>query len=370
MQEFFAAGIPGTEGPLCDELRELGFASVRLNRGGIPFRGEWREGWRACLQSRIAQRIQVVMARFPAATEEALYRGVLGIDWGVFLTPDRTLSVSAVCNGSTITHSGFAALKVKDAIVDHCRDYQGQRPCVDRDDADVRVFLHLANDKATVYVDLAGVPLHRRGYRRDAGEAPLRETLAATMLRLSGWDRKSPLLDPLCGAGTLVIEAAMWASGIAPGLARGRFGFERWANFGETQAADLKALCGVLRGERTNPHARITGTDVDPAVLESAQANARSAGVRLAFKQRSALDLQDDGSPRTVVTNPPYGKRLDLDPEFCREFAAVVSRLHGWRVCILAGTPEYERLITARPAHKYPLRNGDLECDFLVYDIA
>ncbi len=370
MLEFFAASIPGTERVLCQELRELGFASVRLNRGGVPFRGPWREGWRACLQSRIAQRIQVLVGRFPAPTQDALYDGVRAIDWSPYLTARHTLGVSAVCRASAITHSGFAALKVKDAIVDSVRDKAGQRPSVDRDDPDVRVFVHLANDKAAVYVDLAGTPLHRRGYRRDSGEAPLRETLAAALLRISGWDRAAPLTDPMCGSGTIAIEAAMWAANIAPGLARGQFGFERWANFGADEAASLKELCSELRAAARGPDVRIIASDIDTDVLAKAKANARAAGIRLAFKNRSALNLQGDAPGGFIVTNPPYGVRLEKDPEFARQLAATFSRLHGWRVCILAGSPDYERMMSAKPKFTAHIPSGGLDCDLLVYDIA
>jgi putative N6-adenine-specific DNA methylase len=366
MQAYFAAAISGTERVLCDELRELGFASARFNRGGIPF----RDGWRACLQSRIAQRIQVLLHRFPAPTNDALYAGVRAVDWSPYLTSRQTFSVSAVCQASAIHHSGFAALKVKDAIVDQLREQFTHRPSVDRDDPDVRVHLYLANDKAALYLDLSGAPLHRRGYRRDTGEAPLRETLAAAVLRFSGWDRRTPLLDPMCGSGTIAIEAAMWAANLAPGLARERFGFERWANFGADQARELRELKGELRAAATAGAVRIVAADVDETVLEKARANARAAGVRLTFRHRSVLDLQADAAgPCTLVTNPPYGVRMEKDPEFCRHVAAVFSRLHGWRVCILAGTRDYERMISARPVCKIPLSSGDLACDLLVYDM-
>ena len=369
MLEFFAATIPGTERALCEELRELGFASVRLNRGGVPFRGPWREGWRACLQSRIAQRIQLLVGRFSAPTEDALYDGVRAIDWTPYLSVSHTLAISAVCRASAITHSGFAALKVKDAIVDSLRGRSGQRPSVDRDDPDLRVFVHLANDKAAVYADLAGTPLHKRGYGRDAGEAPLRETLAAALLRISGWDRATPLTDPMCGSGTIAIEAAMWAANIAPGLGRSQFGFERWANFGPAESAMLKELRSELRANVTGQDARIVASDIDESVLSKAKANARAAGVRLAFRNRSVLDLQSDATSGLVVTNPPYGVRLEKDPQFCKQLAATFSRLHGWRVCILAGAPDYERMMSAKPKFKVHIPSGGLDCDFLVYNI-
>jgi 23S rRNA G2445 N2-methylase RlmL len=369
MYEFFAAAIPGTENALCEELRELGFASVRLNRGGIPFRGTWEAGWRACLESRIAQRIQLLVARFPAPTEEALYDQLRAIDWSPFVTQHQTLSVNAVCRASNITHSGFAALKVKDAIVDQVRENTQRRPSVDREDADVRVFMHLANNKAAVYLDMSGDPLHRRGYRSTTGEAPLRETLAAAILRLSGWDRETTLLDPMCGSGTIAIEAAMWSANIAPGLNRERFGFERWANFDAEKADALKRIRGELRRNASGKSVRIIASDIDEEILDIAKANARAAGVRPAFRLQSVLDLQPPGESGFVLTNPPYGVRLEKEPDFSRKVGSVFSRMHGWRVCIFAGSPDYRRDIATQPAQALPIRNGDLECELLVYDM-
>ena len=369
MHEFFAAAIPGTEQALCDELRELGFSSVRLNRGGIPFRGTWREGWRACLESRIAQRVQFLVGRFPAPTEDALYEQIRQIDWSPFVTRHQTLSVSAVVRASQINHSGFAALKVKDGIVDQVREKTDRRPSVDKEDADVRIFMHLANDKAAVYLDLAGDPLHRRGYRTETGEAPLRETLAAALLRMSGWDRQSLLLDPMCGSGTIAIEAAMWSANIAPGVSRDRFGFERWANFDEEKADELKALRGELRRAASGKSARIIAADVDEDVLEIAKRNARKAGVRLAFRNQSILKAQLPGDTGTVVTNPPYGIRLEKEPTFCRDVGAAFCRMHNWRVCVLAGAPDYRHEISAKPISFVPITNGDLKCEFLTYEM-
>ncbi len=369
LQQFFTSAISGTERALCDELRELGFASVRLNRGGIPFRGTWEDSWRACLTSRIAQRIQVLLHRFQAPTPEALYAGVQEVDWTPYITYRQTLSVGAVTKSSVLRHSGFAALKTKDAIVDQVRADSDKRPSVAKEDPDVRVFVYIVEDKASVYLDLSGESLHRRGYRQKTGEAPLRETLAAAMLRMSGWDRQTPFMDPMCGSGTIAIEAAMWATNRAPGLNRERFGFERWANFSDADAETMRRVRGELRGAVSGESPRIQAADIDEGVLKMAQANARAAGVRLAFRHRAISDLQGSDGRTVVVTNPPYGVRLEADPDFCRNVASAVSRMHGWRVCILAGTKEYERAISAHPEETIPLPNGDLDCDFLIYEI-
>ena len=369
--EFFASSISGTETALCDELRELGFASVRLNKSGIPFRGSWREGWRACLQSRIAQRIQVLMSRFSAPTQEALYDGVAAIDWTPFITPEQTISVSAVGVASQLNHSGFIALKAKDAIVDQIRDNdkKGERPSISKTDADVRIFIYLVNDKASVYLDLSGDGLHRRGYRKEAGEAPLRETLAAALLRLSGWDRKTPFLDPMCGSGTIAIEAALWASNFAPGLLRERFGFERWANFGDEEVEMMRELRGELRRAVSGQIPRIQASDISDEMLRIAKINARAAGVRLSFKERSILEMQGSSSRTVVVTNPPFDVRLGADAELRHGIASAVSRMHGWRVGVLAGHDDYRKFISTPPENKFDIPNGSLKCEYLVYEI-
>jgi putative N6-adenine-specific DNA methylase len=353
-----------------DELSELGFRRVRLNQGGIPFFGDWAEGWRACLESRTAQRIMAVMGRFPAPDAQALYDGVRRVDWSPFFGPEHTLAVSAFVQSSAITHSGFAALRAKDAIVDQLRDRSGRRPDVGRDDPDVRVFLYLARDRATVYLDLSGEALFRRGYRTGTGEAPLKETLAAAILRLAGWDREMAMVDPMCGSGTLAIEAALWAGQVAPGIFRDRFGFQRWATFDAVAAAALDRLRGELRRRAHGQHPGITAMDADGTVLEQAKANARQAGVRIRFRQAEVRDLRPDGGPpRLLVVNPPYGQRLDGGNRLYQEMATAFRRLSGWRLAILAGTPLIASAMAMEPARRHALRNGDLPCELLVYEV-
>ncbi|MFA6931222.1 MAG: THUMP domain-containing protein, partial [Lentisphaeria bacterium] len=305
--EFYVTAGPGTEAVLRDELCELGFSQVRLNRGGIPFFGEFEEGWRACLQTRIGQRVMLVLGRFPAETADEVYAGARELPWATYLTPEKTISTGAYVHESCQDNPNFVSLKLKDAIVDRMREEFGSRPSVSRDDPDLRAFVYWTRGKATVYLDLSGEPLFKRGYRLTGGEAPLKETLAAAMLRLAGWDRKTPLVDPMCGSGTLAIEAALWAANIAPGIWRRRFGFERWANFGTAEAEEMAALRGQMRREATKQHPRITGFDLDEKVLESAQANARSAGLNLSFRLLPLRELQGEGQRRFLITNPPFG---------------------------------------------------------------
>jgi 23S rRNA G2445 N2-methylase RlmL len=365
--DFYAPASPGTEVALRDELCELGLTGVRLNRGGIPFRGRWRDGWYACLHSRIAQRIQVLLATFEATSPAQLYEGVRDIDWTPFLSPALTLSVSAFSRSTVFTHSGFVALKAKDALVDSMRDRFGARPDVDKEDPDVRLFLYVSDTRVKVYLDLSGEALYRRGCRAAAGEAPLRETLAAALLRMSGWDRTSPLADPMCGAGTIVIEAAMWAGNIAPGIFRERFGFERWAGHDETARELMREMRGQARAAAHRQFPRIIGSDADAAVLELAQANAKTAGVRVQFRQRRIEELQLGTDVHLVITNPPYDQRLATSEDDFRAIAAALSRLHGKRVCILSGNPQLDKMIPAVAASRQTVKNGNLDCEFLVY---
>ncbi len=368
MIEFYVTAAPGTEEVLRDELCELRFRSVRLNKGGIPFMGEWEDGWRACMQTRIGQRVMAVMGRAKAESLAELYAAARKIDWTVQMNPRISFAVGAYVHESAGISQDQVALKVKDAIADCLRDKYGARPDVDREDPDVRVFVYMTRGKVTFYLDLSGIPLFKRGYRVTGGEAPLKETLAASVLRLSGWDRCTPLVDPMCGSGTLVIEAAMWAAGIAPGLRRNSFGFQRWADFNDERAAQLDELKGRLRGEGRGQLPRITGFDIDGTALDHARENARSAGLRLAFHRMPLRELQSDGSRRFLVTNPPYGIRLDADNQIYQELRAAVLRLRGWRVCMLTGNPRLVRGIPKKPEAEYPLKNGAIDCRLVIYE--
>lgn len=379
---FFATAAKGTEPAVRDELRELRFRGVRADRGGVHFEGEPEEGFRACLALRCSQRVLGELGRFEAPNEEALYEGVAGIDWTPFLDPSRTLAVRAACRSSALTHTQFIAQKTKDAIVDQLRRRDGARPSVDRDDPDVGIFVHLARDETTVYVDLGGESLHRRGWRGAAVEAPMKETLAAALLRLSGWDRQRPLMDPMCGSGTIAIEGALWAYDVAPGLlgdAEGRarrFGFERWVCHDEAAARRMKELREAARARVKTEGPAILASDADAGAAAITRANARAAGVRVEVREARIEALEPTEPPGHVLTNPPYGERLAGSRELYREMARALRRLPGHRVAILAGTPEIERAMEQRlpepPARRVgalAVWNGAIECRLLTYEV-
>lgn len=365
----FATAARGTEGAVRDELRELGFRGVRADRGGVHFGRSLDEGFRACIELRTAIRVLYRLGSFPAPTGDALYEGVSAIDWRPYLSPRHTLAVRAVCHSSALSHSQFVAQKTKDAVVDQLRARLGARPSVDLDDPDVLLFVHLARDRATVYLDVSGGSLHRRGWRSRAGEAPLKESLAAAMLRLSGWDRESLLVDPMCGSGTIAIEAALAARRIAPGLARDRFGFERWACHDEASARRAAELREHARSKILPSGPPIRGSDVDLETLAIARDNARLAGVTVEWRRASIRDLAASGERGVVVTNPPYGERLDAADLLYRDMARALGSLSGWRVAILAGTPAIERAMRRRPDKALVVFNGDIECRLLLYDM-
>lgn len=368
---FFATAAKGTEPALRDELRELRLRGVRADRGGVHFEGQMPDAARACLWSRVAVRILVEVATFDAHDGAALYEGTRAVDWSAWMTPRTTLAVRATCRSSQLTHSQFVAQKTKDAVVDALRDRFGERPSVDRDDPDALLAVHLARDHATLYLDVGGSSLHERGWRAKAGAAPLRETLAAAVLRLSGWDRARPLVDPMCGAGTIAIEAAAWSRRMAPGLSRKRFGFERWASHDDAERRAMSTMREQARDAVVREGPPVLACDVDPRAVELARENARSAGVELVFQRQDVRDLAPLEPAGFVVSNPPYGERLAVDASLYGDLARALSGMAGHTAALLAGTPgipqAMRRALKREPDRWWLLYNGPIECRLLVY---
>lgn len=370
---FFATAAKGTEGALRDELRGLRLPAVRAERGGVRFGGTRLDALHACLASRVAVRILEEVGRFPCGDGDALYEGVRGsFAWDAVLDVRRTLAVTASVKSAALTHTAFVAQRTKDAIVDQLRE-RFARAHVERADPDVAVFVHLVRDEAAVYLDVSGTSLHRRGWRAKAREAPLKETLAAAMLRIAGWDRRRPLADPMCGSGTLAIEAAQWARDIAPGLARERFGAERWVSHDEGEARLLAELRDSLRSRiRPATHApAIFAGDLDARAVAQTRENARLAGVpevHVAVQDVSALGPAEPAGH--IVVNPPYGVRLASGDALVARMAEAFGSLPGHRVSALCADDALtEALRPLRPAQEHALWNGDLECRLFSWDI-
>ena len=382
MNHYFATCPKGMEYLLRDELVALGALDVREALAGAHFSGTLETAYRACLWSRLASRILLPLAEFDAADDEALYRGVQTIDWSAHLAAHGTFAVDAGTALSKLTHSQFVGLRTKDAVVDQFRQRDGSRPDIDTDEPDIRINLRLRRDRATVSLDLAGSPLHRRGWREEQGEAPLKENLAAAMLLRAHWPEVyaggGALLDPMCGSGTLLIEGALMAADVAPGLRREYFGFLGW------QQHDIALWRSLLDEAKQRAETGLRalrpcffGSDADPRMVQTAKRNAQAAGVAGFF----TLDKQDMARAAPppgvgyglVITNPPYGERLGDRAEMPKLYRALGDTLRqrftGWRAAVLAGDLELGRAMQLHADKRYALYNGALETVLLTFDL-
>jgi 23S rRNA G2445 N2-methylase RlmL len=366
-ETFFATCAPGLEPLLDRELRDLRLARVERQVGGARFEGTLRDAWIANLWLRTAVRVLLRLARFPAPDADALYAGARGVDWSRWLARGGTLAVAAHTSASLLDHSRFVEQRVKDAVVDQLREAWGERPSVEREDPDLRIHAQLARDRCTLLVDTSGEPLHKRGWRRYQGRAPLSETLAAALVIFSGWDRRSPLLDPFCGSGTILVEAACLAAGIAPGGFRERFAFERLPGH------DAAAWSGVRSRARAAGELPrklvIAGSDRDPATIEGARENLRAAGLeeRVSLEVAGALEFAPrKGWNGWIVTNPPYGERVGTKreaTELFRRFGELLrERCGGFHVAVLCGDRDQARALAIPESKVHRLWNGPIEC--------
>jgi 23S rRNA (guanine2445-N2)-methyltransferase / 23S rRNA (guanine2069-N7)-methyltransferase len=391
--QFLASSPRGLADLLARELTELGAENLKERSAGVAFCADLRVAYRACLESRIANRIFLELARFEARDAQAFYEAARGIPWAAHLAPGATLACEFTGRHPNITHTHFGALKLKDAIVDAVRDATGARPDVALERPGLRIHAHAQGQQITVSLDLSGESLHRRGYRGPAGEAPLKENVAAGLLLRAGWAELAAVgaqfLDPMCGSGTLAIEAALIAAGRAPNLARGYFGFLGW------RGHDPQLWGAVQEEARARVRAQpartlvIRGRDGDSSAIHDARANAARAGVGslVHFEVGELADAAPaasaDAAPETpvevapelsaevglVAVNPPYGVRLE-DHERAlalhRELGHVLrGRFRGWHAAVLIGAPHLGRELGLRAWRTHALWNGGIECRLL-----
>ncbi len=364
---WFATCPRGVEPWLAAEVRELGLPDPEERTGGVAFAGDWSAATRACLWLRSAVRVLRILGEGPAHSADALYDSAARVDWRRWISPHQRFRVDATLQRSRIRHSGFAALKVKDAIVDRVRASAGKRPDVDRDRPDVRVRARVLEGQVTFALDLAGRPLHERGWRERAGEAPMKETLAAAVVRASGWDGARPLYDPFCGGGTIGIEAAWKALRRAPGL-DGAFAFTRWPSHDEgAWARQLEEARDLQRRELEAP---IVLSDHDPRAIKRARLHARAAGVQLELRRADAREFSPDAGAGAIVCNPPYGERMgdDLDAidQLYREFGDRLKKTGAG--CELAWFTAFDRVraLGLKPRRRVPFFNGPIDCRLLL----
>lgn len=381
----------GVEQLLADEVRAL-LPSVELQagRGGVAIGdGTLRDTMRLNLHSRLAQRVLVQLARAPYRDEHALYGITRSIDWNAWITPQQTLRVDVTASGSTLPSLSFAALRVKDAVVDALRDATGSRPSVDTKQPDLAIVLHLDASHATLYADSSGQPLFKRGWRGAAaskGEAPLKETLAAALLAAAGWRglaEDGPLFDPCCGAGTIAIEAAQVACAIAPGSARA-FAFERLAPWRELLGAWREMQRDARAGEHRSAVPIFAG-DISFRMADFASRNAERAGVREAidFKTADALQREAPAARGTMVLNPPYGARIDAkgrgaaretaeggQAAFFSQLAAHWKRHYaGWTAWVLSPDLRLPSAMRLKESRRAPFWNGAIECRLFRFEL-
>ena len=367
MNRYFATCARGLEPVLAGELNALGASAVEPGRGGVTFQGDSAMLYRACLWLRTAVRVLRPIREFDAHSPDELYEAVRAINWSDWMTPDHTLAVDCNVRDSAITHSQYAARRVKDAICDQFRDRTGRRPSVDTEQPMIGLNLHISKNHAILSLDSSWSSLHKRGYRPIQTVAPLNEALAAGLLLRSGWDGTTPLVDPLCGSGTFCIEGAWIALNRPPGLTRKWFAFQGWPDFD-------RVLWNAIRDDaraavRKEFPTLIAGSDVRQDAIDFARTNARSAGVGnlLKFDKLEVRDARPPTNvPGTIICNPPYGERIGEEEELIGLYRRIgdVAAQHwrGWRLLVFTSNTMLAKKVGLKVVHKEPFFNGSLEC--------
>jgi putative N6-adenine-specific DNA methylase len=373
MNQYFATVARGLEALAAQELEQLGAHSVEAGFCGVSFEGDRTLLYRINLWARLPFRILMHIDQFDCLDADDLYKGIKAIDWSEFLTPEMTLAVNATGKNEHLNHTHFSALQVKNAIVDQQQDKFGERSDVDVQEADVRIGVHIDDNGCTVSLDSSGNSLHRRGYRPAVGAAPLKESLAAALIQMSGWQPDQMFYDPLCGSGTLPLEASLKALNIAPGMFRDRFGFETWLDFDQELLARLIQEADDNRLDALP--APIWGSDRNPDVVDQAIINAKNCGLsnHVYF---SALDLSEVVAPAdsgVLFCNPPYGERLGRDSDlgvFYKQLGNVLKqRFKGWTAFVLSGNKQLSQTIGLKCAERTAVLNGTLPCQLMKYEI-
>ncbi len=373
MPEFFASTPKGLVEPLEKELTALGLHVLERTAGGVFFESNWEGAYKANLWSRTASRILKPVLEFVAYQPEELYNQIRRHDFTKYIKPNQTICIDATIKESMMHDQRFVAMKVKDAIVDQFRDKFDVRPDVDNINPDLRIHVRAMKNQFMIALDTSGDSLFMRGYRKEVGDAPLKENLAAGLLLLSEWDRKSPLVDLMVGSGTFLIEGAMMALRIAPGLQRKRFGFQRWLNY--EKAVWEKLVDEAMDQELEDLPFKLYGYDVDRRIIVIAKENAKSAGVDhvIEFKREPVATVAPPVEAGLVIVNPPYGARIG-DEDNLRDVYRDLSftlkhRFKGWDAWILSGNKDLIGDLKLKSTRKHFVFNGNIECRWLKYSM-
>ncbi|PZO10258.1 MAG: RNA methyltransferase [Leptolyngbya foveolarum] len=373
MNQYFATVAKGLEPLLVEELESLGAHDVEPGFCGAAFKGDRALLYKVNLWARLPFRVLKRLDEFDCEIGDDLFKGVQRTDWSEYITPDHTLAVSASGKTDELNHTHFTSLQVKNAIVHQQTEMFGERSNVDKDNPDLRVNVHLQYDRATISLDSSGDSLHKRGYRPAMGAAPLKESLASALIQMSGWQPDQAFFDPLCGSGTLPLEAGLRSLQVAPGLFRERFGFESWLDYDDAlweqmlkeaedcQEEDLRAFVG--------------GCDRDPNVLIQANSNATKCGIEhlVKFSQSELADVEAPTDSGILMCNPPYGERLGKDTDlgaFYKLLGDVLKqRFKGWTAYVLSGNKALSSNIGLKSASRAPVYNGSILCQLMKYEL-
>ena len=360
----------GLEPVLAKELTQMGAKDVEIGRRMVSFTGDKEMMYRANFQLHTAIRILKPIRHFKAKSADDVYEEIKKIDWTEYLGTEKTFTVDSVVFSEEFRHSKFVSYKVKDAIVDQFREKTGKRPNISVANPDIRLNMHIADDKCTLSLDSSGESLHRRGYRQESVEAPLNEVLAAGMILLSGWQGDTDFIDPMCGSGTLLIEAALIAKNMAPGLFRKEYAFEKWPDF---DAELFDAIYNDESLERDFNH-KIYGYDIDMKAVNTARMNVKAAGLSdvISVEQQDFKEFTQPQNKSIMITNPPYGERIST-PDLMGTYKMIGERLKhqfkGNDAWVLSYREECFDQIGLKPSIKIPLYNGSLECEFRKYQM-
>ncbi|HRK07691.1 MAG TPA: THUMP domain-containing protein [Pseudobdellovibrionaceae bacterium] len=384
MAQYFALTSRGLVDAVRDELAEMGAKRLEKQPGGVYFEGNRAMLYRANLRLRTATRVVRPISYFPAYKNEDLYHNVRKFDFTTLIRANQTVAVEASVRECAQTDQRFVAMKVKDAIVDQFREKYGERPSVDSKLPDLLVVIRGFKNTYWMSLDTSGEALFKRGYRKVAVEAPIKEHVGAGLLRLAEWDGETPIVDPMCGSGTILIEAALRAKGVSPGLLRKRFGFMNWDDFdSETWQREVDAAVEIeestsaalakRRGEEAGP--MFFGFDLDRDAIKAAQRNAREAGVEdlVSFRTHAMETLEPPVEKGWIITNPPYGERLgnrESAKDIYRDLAFTLkNRFKGWSAFVLSADSELSAAMKLKATRKSPVWNGNIECRLLRYDL-
>lgn len=366
-----AKTLYGLESVLAKELEELGASDIRPANRAVLFSGDKDTLYRVNYCARTAMSVLVPVSEFRIESREDLYSKALKISWSEYLDADDTFSVVAVVNSTLFGHTGYPGLVLKDAIADYFRMKRGRRPSVDTSDPVVIVNLHISNDRVTVSLDSSAIPLYKRGYRTDQGPAPLNEVLAAGIIKLSGWNCSDPLLDPMCGSGTIPIEAALMANNIPPGKFRSTFGFSRWKDFDSRMFGRIKneADSGIRKSS-----AIINASDISSSAVRLTRANLEKAGLagQVSLEMSDFMSVKPEFSNGYVFMNPPYGQRIrpdDISGIYSMIGSTLKHKFPGNKAWIITSDKEHLKNIGLKPVAKHKLYNGAIECTLVGYEL-